>query len=35
MASRGSDFHGITESGADLGSLPPLPADLKPVWYDW
>jgi len=35
LASRGSDFHGTTESGADLGSLPPLPADLKPVWHDW
>ena len=35
LASRGSDFHGATESGADLGSLPPLPADLKPVWHDW
>ena len=35
LASRGSDFHGVTESGADLGSLPPLPSDLKPVWHDW
>jgi predicted metal-dependent phosphoesterase TrpH len=35
LASRGSDFHGATESGADLGSLPPLPTDLKPVWHDW
>ncbi len=35
LASRGSDFHGATESGADLGSLPLLPADLKPVWHDW
>ena len=35
LASRGSDFHGATESGADLGSLPPLPADLRPVWHDW
>lgn len=35
LASRGSDFHGTSESGADLGSLPPLPADLKPVWHDW
>jgi len=35
LASRGSDFHGTTESGADLGSLPPLPEDLKPVWHDW
>ena len=35
LASRGSDFHGTTESGADLGSLPPLPSDLMPVWHDW
>ncbi len=32
MASCGSDFHSPTESRHDLGSLPPLPADLKPVW---
>jgi 3',5'-nucleoside bisphosphate phosphatase len=32
LASRGSDFHGPGESRADLGSLPPLPADLKPIW---
>jgi len=31
-ASRGSDFHGPLESYADLGRLPPLPDDLKPVW---
>jgi len=35
LASRGSDFHGPAESIADLGRLPPLPADLKPVWHDW
>jgi predicted metal-dependent phosphoesterase TrpH len=35
LASRGSDFHGPGESLADLGRLPPLPADLKPVWHDW
>lgn len=35
LASRGSDFHGPAESSADLGSLPPLPAGLKPVWHDW
>jgi len=35
LASRGSDFHGPAESLADLGRLPPLPADLKPVWHDW
>ena len=31
-ASRGSDFHGPEESYVDLGRLPPLPEDLKPVW---
>jgi predicted metal-dependent phosphoesterase TrpH len=35
LASRGSDFHGPDESEIDLGALPPLPADLKPVWHDW
>ena len=32
MASCGSDFHSPTESRHDLGSLPPLPADLPRVW---
>lgn len=31
-ASRGSDFHGPGESYFDLGRLPALPEDLKPVW---
>lgn len=31
-ASRGSDFHSPDESHTDLGSLPWLPGDLKPVW---
>lgn len=35
LASRGSDFHGPGESKIDLGRLPQLPADLKPVWHDW
>jgi predicted metal-dependent phosphoesterase TrpH len=35
LASRGSDYHGKGESHADLGRLPPLPEDLKPVWRDW
>ncbi|MGH8781144.1 3',5'-nucleoside bisphosphate phosphatase [Paraburkholderia sp.] len=34
-ASRGSDFHAPGEGRVDLGSLPPLPADLKPVWERW
>jgi 3',5'-nucleoside bisphosphate phosphatase len=35
LASRGSDFHGPGESRIDLGMLPDLAADLKPVWHDW
>ena len=34
-ASRGSDFHSPEESRIDLGQLPPLPADLTPIWHDW
>ena len=34
-ASRGSDYHGKGESRADLGTLPQLPYDLRPVWHDW
>ncbi len=35
LASRGSDFHGSDESRVDIGTLPPLPSDLQPVWHDW
>jgi len=35
LASRASDFHGPGESKMDLGALPDLPADLKPVWHAW
>ena len=31
-ASRGSDFHSPLESHTELGTLPPLPAKLTPVW---
>ncbi len=31
-ASRGSDFHSPDESHTDLGTLPPLPANLTPAW---
>jgi predicted metal-dependent phosphoesterase TrpH len=34
QASCGSDFHSPHESRIQLGSLPPLPSDLKPVWKD-
>lgn len=32
VASRGSDFHCPEESRVDLGTLPPLPNQLTPVW---
>ena len=32
LASRGSDFHSPNESHVDLGTLPPLPKNLTPVW---
>ena len=35
LASRGSDFHGPGESRVDLGKLPNLGAELKPVWHAW
>lgn len=35
LASCGSDFHSPKEGKLDLGELPPLPADLKPIWHDW
>lgn len=35
LASRGSDFHGPGESRVDLGTLPPLPSNVRPVWHDW
>jgi len=31
-ASRGADFHSPDESHTDLGTLPMLPASLKPIW---
>ena len=31
-ASRGSDFHSPDESHTELGSLPPLPRGVTPVW---
>ena len=31
-ASRGSDFHNPDESHTELGTLPPLPGNLTPVW---
>ena len=35
LASCGSDFHGPGESYRDLGRLPDLPLDCRPVWQAW
>ncbi|WP_428851257.1 3',5'-nucleoside bisphosphate phosphatase [Imbroritus primus] len=35
LASRGSDFHGPSESRVDLGKLPPLPDSVTPIWRGW
>jgi hypothetical protein len=35
LASRGTDFHAPGESRIDFAALPPLPANVKPVWHDW
>ncbi|MQA19015.1 3',5'-nucleoside bisphosphate phosphatase [Rugamonas rivuli] len=35
LASRGTDFHAPGESRVDFALLPPLPANVTPVWHDW
>lgn len=35
LSSCGSDFHGPGESYRDLGRLPDLPLECKPVWQSW
>jgi 3',5'-nucleoside bisphosphate phosphatase len=35
LASRGSDFHAPGESRVELGTLPPLPAGVTPLWTRW
>lgn len=35
LASIGSDFHSPCESYLDLGKVPELPSNLKPIWYNW
>ncbi|AKJ67386.1 PHP domain-containing protein [Pandoraea thiooxydans] len=35
LASRGSDFHGLTDGRASIGRLPALPEGLVPVWQRW
>jgi predicted metal-dependent phosphoesterase TrpH len=35
LSSCGSDFHGPGESYRDLGRLPDLPLECKPIWQAW
>ncbi len=35
LASCGSDFHGPDENYLELGKLPDLPPDCRPVWRGW
>ncbi|MTW11387.1 PHP domain-containing protein [Pseudoduganella eburnea] len=35
LASRGTDFHAPGEARVDFHLLPPLPANVTPVWHDW
>ena len=35
LASRGTDFHAPGEARVDFKLLPPLPANVTPVWHDW
>ena len=35
LASRGTDFHAPGEVRVDFALLPPLPANVKPIWHDW
>jgi predicted metal-dependent phosphoesterase TrpH len=35
LSSCGSDYHGPGESYRDLGRLPDLPLECKPVWSEW
>ncbi|PWK37896.1 3',5'-nucleoside bisphosphate phosphatase [Cupriavidus plantarum] len=35
LASRGSDFHGPGEGRVEIGTLPPLPATVTPIWHNW
>ena len=35
LCSCGSDFHGPEESYRDLGRLPDLPLECRPVWENW
>ncbi len=34
-ASCGSDYHGPQNAYMELGGLPPLPAECRPIWQSW
>ena len=34
-ASAGSDYHGPENPWVELGQLPDLPPDVRPIWNDW
>lgn len=35
LASCGSDYHGPEQPWIELGKLPSLPENCRPVWHDW
>ncbi len=35
LASAGSDYHGPESPWVELGRLPPMPPDCRPIWADW
>lgn len=35
LASCGSDFHSPNQAWAQLGNIPPLPAQCEPIWSQW
>lgn len=35
LASRGSDYHGPEHEWVELGKIPPLPDECRPIWHDW
>jgi predicted metal-dependent phosphoesterase TrpH len=35
LASRGSDYHGPEHEWVELGKIPPLPEECRPIWHNW
>ncbi len=35
LGSAGSDYHGPENPWIELGRLPALPANVRPIWHDW